>query len=142
MAELTQITPFVRVSNMDRAVSFYSSVLGFSVGFRGYDPDYAFLRRDQVAIRLLIAGDNIDLSHPSAQQTVYIDVRDVDGLYTELEPQLGTLPKGRVRAPFDQSYGQRELHVIDEDTTLLMFGERIAGHPGQRQTPAEPNETN
>jgi hypothetical protein len=36
------------------------------------------------------------------------------------------LPDGRVRAPFDQPYGQREFHVLDEDGTLVFFGEAIA----------------
>src|SRR2546430_12234016 len=37
----------------------------------------------------------------------YIDVRDVDGLYTELKPKLDTLPKGDVYGPVNQPYGQR-----------------------------------
>ncbi|MGE4185814.1 MAG: hypothetical protein AB7E81_12590, partial [Hyphomicrobiaceae bacterium] len=59
----------------------------------------------------------------------YIDVDDVDALYAELAPQLAALPAGRVRAPFDQPYGQRELHVIDEDCSLIFFGQRIASSP-------------
>ena len=39
--------------------------------------------------------------------------------------RLDPLPKGRVRAPFNQDYGQREFHVIDEDCTLIFFGEAI-----------------
>jgi len=35
------------------------------------------------------------------------------------------LPEGRVRAPFNQPYGQREFHVIDEDSLLLFFGEEF-----------------
>ena len=38
---------------------------------------------------------------------------------------LGALPKGRVRPPFTQDYGQREFHVADEDCTLVMFGETV-----------------
>ena len=39
------------------------------------------------------------------------------------------LPDGRVRPPFDQPYLQREFHVIDEDGTLVFFGEDIRPRP-------------
>jgi hypothetical protein len=69
--------------------------------------------------------DDIDLSVPERQNSFYIDVTDIDALYESLETDLSTLPQGRVRAPFNQDYGQREFHVIDEDCTLIFFGEAI-----------------
>ena len=59
------------------------------------------------------------------EQSFYIDVDGIDDLYAELAPGLADLPQGRVRAPFDQPYLQREFHVIDEDGTLIFFGEDI-----------------
>ncbi len=117
-----QITPFVPCTSLQAQIGFYRDVLGFAVGFRA--DNYAFLRRDDVAVRLVQMDRKVDLHHPERQQSFYIDVHELDALYASLEPRLRTLPPGRVRAPFDQPYGQREFHVIDEDCTLVFFGER------------------
>lgn len=120
---LHQITPFVPCSSLDRQIAFYRDILGFTVGFQA--DNYAFLKRDDVAIRLVEVDANVDLTHPEREGSFYIDVEDIDALYKALEPELQKLPPARVRAPFDQDYGQREFHVADEDCTLIFFGEAI-----------------
>lgn len=121
MATLKQITPFVMVRDLERALTFYEGILGYQCTFK-MDGIYAFIRRDSAPIRLLVAGDGFDLTNPLTQQSIYIDVDDVDALYAELKPKLDTLEKGRVRAPFNQDYNQREFHVNDEDVTQIFFG--------------------
>ena len=121
---LTQITPFVPCTSLDTQVAFYRDVLGFTVGFQA--DNYAFLRRDDVAVRLVEVDDTVDLSVPEREGSFYIDVTDIDAVYAQMKPRLDPLPEGRVRAPFNQDYGQREFHVIDEDCTLIFFGEAIA----------------
>ncbi len=118
---LHQITPFVPCTSLDRQIAFYRDVLGFTVGFQA--DNYAFLRRDDVAVRLVEVDADIDLSQPERENSFYIDVQDIDGLYADMETRLKKLPPARVRAPFNQDYGQREFHVIDEDCTLIFFGE-------------------
>lgn len=120
---LTQITPFVPCTSLDAQIGFYAGILGFDVGFRA--DNYAFLRRDDVAARLIEVSGDVDLSHPERQGSFYIDVHGLDALFAALKPNLDTLDAGRVRAPFDQDYGQREFHVSDEDCTLVFFGEAI-----------------
>lgn len=123
MPRLAQITPLVTVSDIKRSVKFYIETLGFVVGFQA--ENYAYLHRDSVAIRLLTAAEGVDLHVPNWRQSCYIDVEDVDGLYETLRPKLDKLPQGRVKKPFQQPYGQREFHVIDEDALLIMFGEPV-----------------
>ncbi len=118
---LKQITPFIPVSDLSRALEFYEHVLGFACTFQA--ERYAFIRRDSAAMRLVEVDPDIDLHEEARQQSCYIDVQDIDDLYAELKPRLDRLPSGRVRAPFDQDYGQREFHVIDLDATLIFFGE-------------------
>ncbi|MEP0521742.1 MAG: VOC family protein [Hyphomicrobiales bacterium] len=122
--KLTQITPFVPCTNLQKQVDFYEKILGFTLGFRA--DNYAFLKRDAAAVRLVEVDANIDLSLPDREGSFYVDVEDIDGLYAHMKPALDTLPEGRVRAPFDQPYNQREFHVFDEDCTLIFFGEAIA----------------
>ena len=120
---LYQITPFVPCSDLDRQVAFYEEMLGFKLGFRA--DNYAFLRHDGVAVRLIEVDADVDLSVPDREGSFYIDVEDIDALYASLAPKLDMLPPGRVRAPFNQEYGQREFHVLDEDCTLVFFGETV-----------------
>lgn len=121
--QLAQITPFVPCTKLEDQIAFYRDILGFTVGFKA--ENYAFLKRDCAAIRLVEVDKTVDLRNPERQGSFYIDVQDIDALYAELEPALSKLPKGRVRAPFNQDYAQREFHVSDEDCTLIFFGEAI-----------------
>lgn len=120
---LTQITPFVPCSSLARQIAFYGDVLGFTLGFQA--DNYAFMRRDAVAIRLIEVSSEVDLSGADREGSFYIDTQGLDALYLTLKPALDTLAPSRVRAPFDQPYGQREFHVADEDCTLVFFGEAI-----------------
>ncbi|RLJ41789.1 glyoxalase/bleomycin resistance protein/dioxygenase superfamily protein [Litoreibacter meonggei] len=124
MAKLKQITPFLMCSDIRAEIAFFENYLGFTTGFLSEgDFGYAFMHRDNAAVRLLTT--DADLTDEKRQQMVYIDVDDVDALWAELGPNLSELPKGRVRAPFNQPYNQREFHVIDEGPNLLMFGQGI-----------------
>ncbi|MFK7992594.1 MAG: VOC family protein [Granulosicoccus sp.] len=120
---MVQITPFVPCTRIEQQIEFYSKVLGFSVGFKA--DNYAFLRCDKVAIRLVQVDNDVDLHRSDRQQSIYIDVDDVDALYMSIANQLKNIHKERVKPPFNQDYGQREFHIIDEDCTLIYFGQSI-----------------
>lgn len=120
-ARLTQVTPFVPCTSLKRQIGFYEGILGFSVGFQA--ENYAFMRRDDVALRLVEVWDGVNLSHPEREGSFYIDVVGLDELFAALKPALDRLSTGRVRPPFDQDHRQREFHVKDEDCTLIFFGE-------------------
>ncbi|MCP4207097.1 MAG: VOC family protein [Shimia sp.] len=121
---LNQITPFVPCSNLARQIAFYRDVLGFEVGFTA--DNYAFLRRNAVAVRLIEVDSGDDLM--GREMSFYIDVAGIDALFADMRVVLSGLPKDRVRAPFDQAYGQREFHVIDADGNLVFFGEAITAN--------------
>ncbi len=122
--QLLQLTPFVLCSSLDAQIEFYTQRLGFSCTFR--QDNYAFLRRDPVAIRLLECPPRQDGRALGDEQSFYVDVKGIDSLFESLRPRLEELPEGRVRPPFDQPYQQREFHVLDEDGTLVFFGEDIS----------------
>ncbi len=118
---LKQITPFVPCNNLARQIAFYCDVLGFEVGFAA--ENYAFLRRGSVAVRLIEVDGPEDMT--GKETSFYIDVMGIDALFEDMREVLSSLPEGRVRAPFDQPYGQREFHVLDDDRNLVFFGEAI-----------------
>lgn len=124
MANFIQITPFITVENLDRAIAFFTEILSFEVKLRF--SDYAYLHRETVGFRLYEAGEGNPAPAGNRRFAYYIDVRDVDALYAELKPKLDTMPKGDVYGPVDQSYGQRELLVLAPDGNLIVFGQFIA----------------
>ena len=123
MANLLQVTPFMHVENLDKAVAFFTDILGFELGFRA--GNYAYLRREAVAFRLLEACGSEAALPGNRRYAHYIDVRDVDALHAGLKPKLDTLPPGDVAGPLDQPYEQRELTVLAPDGNLIAFGQDI-----------------
>ena len=123
MSNFIQVTPFLHVDNLERAVAFFTEILGFETRFRGNN--YAYVHRETTGFRILEQRGTDGAPPGNRRFAYYIDVRDVDGLYAELRPKLDTLPKGDVYGPVDQTYGQRELLVLAPDGNLLAFGQAI-----------------
>ena len=123
MSNFIQVTPFMHVDNLERAVAFFTEILGFETRFR--DNNYAYVHRETTGFRILEQRGADGAPPGNRRFAYYIDVRNVDGLYEELKPKLETLPKSDVHGPIDQDYGQRELLVVAPDGNLLAFGQAI-----------------
>jgi catechol 2,3-dioxygenase-like lactoylglutathione lyase family enzyme len=124
MANILQITPFMHVTDLEKALAFFNDILGFRTIYR--QPGYAYVDRDGAGIRIM-ENDHIDGAPPGNRRfAYYLDVRDVDAMYAELKPKLDTLPVGDVHGPADKPYGQRELLVLAPDGNLIAFGQAIA----------------
>jgi len=123
LSNFIQITPFMHVEDMDRALAFFTDILGFKLLLRV--SNYAYLERETAGFRILEQGGPDGAPPGNRRFAYYIDVHDVDGLYAELKPKLDTLPKGDVYGPVNQEYGQRELLVLAPDGNLLAFGQAI-----------------
>jgi catechol 2,3-dioxygenase-like lactoylglutathione lyase family enzyme len=123
MSNFIQVTPFMHVHDLERALAFFTDLLGFECRFR--IGNYAYVQRETAAFRIL-EQTGADGAPPGNRRfAYYIDVRDVDALYAELKPKLDTLPQGDVHGPADKEYGQRELLVLAPDGNLLAFGQDI-----------------
>lgn len=123
MSNFVQVTPFVTVESLERAVGFFRDILGFEVLLR--QSNYAYMEREGVGFRLLELHGVSGAPPGNRRFAYYIDVRDVDALYQELKPKLEMLPKGDVTGPVNQPYGQREFMVLAPDGNLLAFGQPI-----------------
>ena len=124
MANLLQATPFLHVPDLAVALDLFTRVLRFTIKYRA--TNYAYLEREGAAIRMLEEPGRSLQSEKRARVTVYIDVADVDALYSELAPDLAKLPAGDVEPPTDQSWNQRELQVRLPDGQWLTFGQPMA----------------
>jgi catechol 2,3-dioxygenase-like lactoylglutathione lyase family enzyme len=123
MSNFIQVTPFMHVENLERALTFFIDILGFEVPYR--DDNYAYVHRETVGFRLMEQTGDEGAPPGNRRFAYYIDVRDVDQVYEELKPKLDTLPKGDVYGPVNQTYGQRELLVLAPDGNLIAFGAAI-----------------
>lgn len=124
MPNVIQITPFMHVTDLERALAFFTDVLGFETLFRS--ADYAYVQRESAAIRILQSRGAEGAPPGNRRFAYYVDVRDVDALHAELKPRLDTLPAGDVHGPADKPYGQRELLVLAPDGNLIAFGQAIS----------------
>jgi catechol 2,3-dioxygenase-like lactoylglutathione lyase family enzyme len=125
MSNFIQVTPFMHVEDIEKALAFFTGILGFETRFR--EANYAYLHRETVGFRILEQRGKDGAPPGNRRFAYYIDVRDVDQLYLELKPKLDSLPQGDVYGPVNQTYGQRELLVLAPDGNLIAFGQAIAG---------------
>lgn len=121
MGHFQQITPFMHVPDLEKAVAFFVDILGFTRYPLPYG-DYAYVHRETVGVRLLQSKGTDGAPPGNRRFCYYIDVDDVDALYAELKPRLDTLPPGDVHGPADKPYKQRELLVLAPDGNILAFG--------------------
>jgi len=130
MGNFIQITPFMHVPDIERAVTFFTETLGFKVLFRM--ANYAYVHRETVGFRLFEEEGSAGARPGNRRFECYIDVHDVDRLYEELKPKLDLLPAGDVHGPADKHYGQRELLVVAPDGNLIAFGQAIEKEKEQK----------
>ncbi len=123
MSNFVQVTPFMHVDDIEKALAFFNDILGFETLLR--QENYAYLHRETVGFRILEQRGADGAPPGNRRFAYYIDVRDVDRLYAELKPKLDTLPKGDVFGPVNQPYGQRELLVLAPDGNLIAFGHAL-----------------
>ena len=120
MTNILQVTPFLHVPDMKRALDLFTRVLRFEIKYRA--SGYAYLERESAAIRILEEpGRELPAKGERLRISACIDVRDVDSLYRELLAELKTLPEGDVHAPMDERWGQRDFHVRLPDGNWLAF---------------------
>ena len=108
--------PVLHITSSAAAEAFYCGKLGFQVEFEGrahegqLDPVYMSVVRDGARIHLSShAGDAV------VGGVAYIPTRDVDAVYDELRRRATPIHLG----PIDQSWGVRELYVLDPDGNCI-----------------------
>jgi len=123
VSNFIQVTPFMVVDDIERALAFFNDILGFKTLFRS--ANYAYVHRETAGFRILEQKGPEGAPPGNRRFAYYIDVHDVDKLYAELKSKLDTLPPGDVHGPADKPYHQRELLILAPDGNLLAFGQAI-----------------
>jgi len=109
------LSPMIPSFNIEETVRFFKDILGF---FPIIDTEnYAIYKKDNLTIHILRAGQEI------GQMEFYLEVDNVDKLWFQIKDKLNGL---KVREPFNQDYGMREIHIgIPQTNTLLFIGQEI-----------------
>ncbi|MEM7525277.1 MAG: VOC family protein [Pseudomonadota bacterium] len=121
--QLLGIAPLVPVSDLAASLAFYRDVLGFEVLIDAAEHSYAMVGRGDARIGLQANADAAALEATRTNLAAYVLVDDIDALWSEISPRCASLPRTRVRPPFMQDYGVKELHLKDPDGFLMLFGE-------------------
>jgi uncharacterized glyoxalase superfamily protein PhnB len=109
--------PVLASLNIDKTVKFYQEKLGFDrVGWK--DKNYAVIARDKIEIHFWKCNNKI---HPQ-NTSCYIRVKDVDGLYEEMQAAGVVHPNGPIA---NQPWNIREFAILDEDGNMIKFGENL-----------------
>lgn len=116
---ITRAVPIIRVSDLQRALDFYCSVLGFHKDFEHRTspegPCYVGLSRDGHQLHLsTFCGDGVSPS------TIYFYVDAVDALYESF--RKAGLREAQLE-PTNQTWGRREFYLRDPDGNALRFGQ-------------------
>jgi uncharacterized glyoxalase superfamily protein PhnB len=135
--KFSDVTPNLVVSDVERSLTFYRDVLGFSVSAtvpEGQGPYvFAWMQRDGVSV-FLNSHESVE-EHASlaarpigGTATLFIVIeaddvaRGVDGLFASISPRAKVMMNLK-----DQFYGMREFGIEDPDGYIIFFAQRIAG---------------
>ena len=110
MEYLESVTPHIPSKNMKESITFMVEAFGFESINHSEFYSEVFLGNHTLGLLQAQGEPN--------QQSIYLRVKDVDVLWSQIK---GKLEKARPRAPFNQGYGMREIHVVIPGTNTLLF---------------------
>jgi uncharacterized glyoxalase superfamily protein PhnB len=115
---LQSAIPVLCVSESGKAEDYYCRVLGFRKTFayrpdpNRSDPCYMGVQRDGVTLHL-----HSFKTERAGKTDTFINVIDIDKLYSELKTRGANIQL----PPTDQTWGNREMGVRDQDGNALVF---------------------
>ncbi|KPF72174.1 glyoxalase [alpha proteobacterium AAP81b] len=105
----------IGVSDMARALAFYTGVLGFEAVFQNGDPViFTILERDAAELHLLLAPGH----RGPAFNVAHLFVDDVDALHASCVAAGVTI----VKTLADKDYGMRAFVIADPDGNCIDIG--------------------
>ena len=110
MYKALHLSPMVPSSNVRETASFLEKVLGFTI-VRD-EKNYIILIKDSVMVHIAGSEEKPDLME------FYLEVDGIDAFWNAIKDNVSGL---KVKSPFDQAYGMREVHIQLPATNTIMF---------------------
>lgn len=104
------ISPMIPSFDIEKTVLFFIDLLNFEVVRK--EKGYAILQKNNLSIHILNAGDDI------GEMEFYMEVDNIDAIWNYIKDKLHEI---KCKAPFEQPYGMKEIHLIIPDTKTLLF---------------------
>jgi hypothetical protein len=104
------ISPMIPSFNIEGTGAFFRDVLNFQPVMD--TETYAIYQKDNLTVHILRAGKDI------GQMEFYMEVDNIEEIWDAIKDKLSGL---KIREPFDQEYGMREIHIGVPFTNTLMF---------------------
>lgn len=115
------IAPILLVTDIERALEFYCSILGFEKDF-----EFAFDENGPHYVGVSLENHSIHLSTYPGDSVIgakiFCFVDDADRFFDRLV--LRGLPENHPR-PADQEWGMREVQIVDPDGNTIRFGNPV-----------------
>lgn len=121
MHQVTKLFPVFAVSDLQAALEFYQSKLGFSVAWTwGTPPTRAGITLGDIEIQLDCTGAGA----PPGPSVVYCHMTGVDSYYAACKDRGVSFALELDERP----WGMRDFRVIDPDGNRIGFGSRASAH--------------
>lgn len=125
MPQLLRSAAYFPVSDVDKSIAYYETVLGFTTDYRAGSPaQFGIVSRDGLPVMLRRVDDATRIS-PSEMQggtwDVFFWVSTLDELFSEFQNAGAEI----VYEPVVQPYHTREFALRDCDGHVLGFGETV-----------------
>ncbi|HSZ34003.1 MAG TPA: VOC family protein [Puia sp.] len=117
--EFQKLTPMLSTNQLKETIDFYTNKLGFSL-VAGDELGWAAIQRGNVELMFTLPNQHIPFDKPVYTGSFYINVDDVDQIWTEL--------KDVVKIVYDIEnfdYGMREFAIYDNNGYIIQFGQDI-----------------
>jgi catechol 2,3-dioxygenase-like lactoylglutathione lyase family enzyme len=120
---LTRSAPYFPVADVDKAVAYYTDILGFTVEYSAGNPaQFAIVSRDGLPVMLRLVPDAIVPNEAQGGTwDVFFWVDDVVALHDELLARNATVVYGPI---VQESYHMKEFAVRDLNDYVLGFGQQ------------------
>jgi len=112
------VSPILSVANVDAAISFYESVLGFRLGWKWGDPaTVGSVCRNDVELML----ERSPTADALAPARIYVVVSGLERYYAEV-----VAAGAKVTCPLAaRDYGMKDCRIVDPDGNEISFGEAV-----------------
>jgi len=115
MYKAKYLSPMIPSYDIEKTANFFKDVLFFLPVME--TETYSIYQKDNFCIHILRAGQDI------GQMEFYLEVDDIDNLWEAIKDRVNGL---KVKEPFNQEYGMREIHIgVPQTNTLLFIGQEL-----------------